>query len=66
MKKSLTALTVAGILIASATASAEVGGPDSEKGCPASSGGRYWATNWVLGLLAGIGIGDHIRENCFD
>ena len=66
MKKSLIALTVAGILVASAGANAEVGGPEAEKGCPAGSGGRYWATQWVLDLLSGFGIGQHIRENCLE
>lgn len=66
MKKILTGLTVACIVVASAGASAAVGGPESDKGCPAGSGGRYWATQWVLDLLAGFGIGEHIRENCIE
>ncbi len=66
MKKRLIVLMVAGILVASAGANAQVGGPDAEKGCPAGSGGRYWATQWVLDLLVGFGIGDHIQEECLD
>ena len=69
MKKGLTALALAGILVASASASAGVGGPNSEKGCPGyGPAGHYWAGFWILEMLLPNGIipGHHIRERCFD
>ena len=61
-KKLLTTLAVAGILMASATASA-TGRPDADKNCPGSSTWDQWV---VAGLLGAFGIvpGAWILDEC--
>lgn len=69
MKKSLTALAIAGILVASASAPASVGGPNSEKGCPGyGPPGHYWAGFWILQIFLPEGLipGHEVRSRCFD
>jgi hypothetical protein len=66
MRKGLTALAVAGIIVASAVGGAASAGSPAEKNCP-GFGGQYWA-NWLMDLLLGRGInpGDWVRDQCLD
>ena len=66
MKKSLTALAVAGILVASATASATPNEVDpSFKYCPSTGGIGLFGRIYISVLHTfGVNIGDFVQENC--
>lgn len=66
MKKSLTALAVAGIIMASAVGGAAAANSPAEKNCPGFEG-QYWA-NWLMDILLGRGTnpGEWIRSQCLD